>query len=152
MKNMIIFLSLLIVAGLGIMLGIFYWQDCQIQNRENYAHQFMQNQFADFSQKWEVAQVPMLFIENAEVNNIAKMLVDVKEHLGSCTLKETAYCESQERYKQERPDAYFSENGYSVRCPFVMSCEKEAQVRGEAIFFPDGNIAKLYSFSLTFDD
>lgn len=152
MKRFIILICIIIIITLGSMWGSYYLKDRQIQDQEQYAYHFMEQQFSSFVQTWDVGRVPVLFVENAEVNNIAKLIIQIKETIGACQMKTIAYCESQSRYQETKQDSYYTEKGYSIRCPFSLSCEKEQQVSGEAIFFPDGHISKLFAFSVTYDE
>ncbi len=152
MKKFIALICVIVVVSLGAMWSSYYLKDRKIQSQEQYARIFMEKQFSSFVKTWDVGRVPVLFIENAEVYNIAKLLVHIKETVGTCEMKTMAYCESQERYRETKQDEYYTDKGYSIHCPFVLTCEKEQQATGEAIFYPDGYIAKLFAFTITYDE
>lgn len=152
MKKFIILTGIIVLIGIGIFAAVRYAENYKLSAQETYTNRFMQNKFAPFVATWDVESVPLLFIENAEVNNIAKILNRIKESVGVCKMRKIGSCQSQERVKETKPDVYYTLNGYSVRCTFNMSCEHEENVTGETVFFPDGLKTKLYSFTITYGE
>lgn len=152
MKKFIIITGIIAFIGICVFATVRYAENYKINAQEAYTDNFMKNKFAPFVSTWDVESVPLLFIENAEVNNIAKLLNQIKESVGICKMREIKSCQSQERVSKLKSDMYFSERGYSVRCQFSMSCEKEENVTGETVFFPDELKAKLFSFSVTYGE
>lgn len=152
MKKFRIFTGIIAFIGIGVFATIHYAENYKIDAQEAYTDRFMKNKFAPFVATWDVGSVPLLFIENAEVNNIAKLLNQIKESVGICKMREIKSCQSQERVSKLKSDMYFSEKGYSVRCQFSMSCEKEENVTGETVFLPDKHKTKLFSFTITYGE
>ena len=151
MKKIFVLICVLCLLGLAGWGGTCYIQRLKFKAQEQHALSTMQTKFKDFVSDWKVERVPSLYIENAEINNIARLLKRIQEVVGVCQLKEVGICESQERYKEMKEDKYQSANGYSVRCPFVLSCEKKKNVSGEAVFYPDNTATKFVSFVLSYE-
>ncbi len=152
MKKFIILLCISIIVISGTLAGSYYLDNKKIQSQEQHTFDFMQTKFNKLVESWNPALISTLYIENAEVYNIALVLAEIKEDIGVCKMKTVSACESQSRHKKTKKDAYYTTGGYSVRCPFVITCEKEDQATGEAIFIPDGHIGKLFSFKLTYGE
>ncbi|MBQ9090289.1 MAG: hypothetical protein IJY58_04495 [Alphaproteobacteria bacterium] len=151
MKKIIVLVCVFILLGLASWGGTCYVQRLKINAQEKHALTVMQTKFKNFVTDWKVDKVPSLYIENAEITNIAKLLKRIQEVVGVCELKKVSYCESQEKYKNIQEDKYKSANGYSVRCPFILSCTKKQIVSGEAVFYPDNTLTKFVSFVLSYE-
>lgn len=148
------FIVLIFITACFAILGIttsYYLNEKKLLLQEETAQNIMKNQFSEFVQTWNISAVPTLFIENAEINEISKYLIQVKNELGVCKVKNISKCQSNERLKETKRDMYYTQNGYSLNCTFNLDCEK-FPASGEAIFLPTSNLVKMYSFSLTFDE
>ncbi len=148
MKKLII---LLIAGVLGLGAGYFgfsYIRMQTISSQEKHATTFMQERFSKFVKTWKQTDVAALFAGDVNLFSVVKVLQYIKDDLGSCELKTVAKCESLERYKTRRLDKHRTSSGYSVRCPFELSCEKTQKIKGESVFHPDNDKVELYVFTL----
>lgn len=134
---------LLIVA---VAYGMRYMNAVKIQKQEEASMNIMNNQFVAFISTWDLSKVPALFVEGTDMKQIEDLTPAIMESLGKCQLKTVSYCESKERNKV-LIDEYQSENGFSISCPFVLTCEK-ANASGTAIFQPDDSSVKMFKFEL----
>ncbi len=148
MKKLI---ALLITAALGICVGYYGFSYVRMQAyaaQEKRADDFMQTKIPGLVKTWNQAEAPTLFADNVNIFSMIKVLQLIKDDFGSCELKSVQKCESLERYRTTRMDKYRSPAGFSIRCPFELSCEKAKKVMGEAVFQPDDKTTKLYGLSL----
>lgn len=134
---------LLIVA---IAYSMRYMNAIKIQKQEETSMKIMENQFVSFISTWDLSKVPDLFINGTDIKQIEELTPAIMETLGKCQLKTVSYCESKERNKV-LIDEYQSKNGYSISCPFVLTCEK-ANASGTAIFQPDETSVRMFKFEL----
>lgn len=154
-KNLIKkFIFLIIGSSCLAILGItmsYYLNEKKLLLQEDTAQNIMKTRFSEFVKTWNISAVPTLFIENAEINEISKLLVQAKEKLGSCKVTSISKCQSNARFKDTKQDMYYTPNGYSLYCNFDLDCEK-IPASGEAIFLPTSSLVKIYSISLNFDE
>lgn len=146
MKWGFICLLLVVVAAYGMR----YMNALKIQKQEEVSMQMMQNQFGTFVSTWDVSKVADLFVEGTKLDQIEALTPAIMAKVGKCQVKSIPYCESKERSKV-LVDEYYSKNGYSITCPFVLTCEKE-NASGTAIFIPNETTAKMYKFELNIDE
>lgn len=130
--------------------GMRYMNAVKIQKQEDASMTVMQNQFATFVSTWDISKVPELFVDGTKVDQIASITPAIMERLGKCQLKTVSYCESKERTKA-LGDEYYSQNGHSISCPFILACEK-ANASGVAVFIPEDAVAKMFKFDLNVEE
>lgn len=135
-----------LLLALIIIWGIQYANGLKLQKQEEDSMSVMENQFTEFISTWNLSKVPALFVEGTDVKQIESLMPEIMRKLGKCQLKIVSYCESKERAKM-LIDEYQSENGFSIACPFVLTCEK-ANASGTAIFQPVGSSVKMFQFDL----
>ncbi len=145
MKKILFIFLVCLLIGFAY-LGVYYYKQSRISQREIDAMTAMRTRFADFVSNWELARVPALFVDNVQIKQVAKSLVEAKQRMGKCSLSTISPCVAGERSPEN--DEYVSQYGHSISCPFTLSCEKEKDIQGVCIFFVIDNIVKLYKFGL----
>lgn len=143
----LIVFCLVILAGVT---GQKYFASQRIRVREAAATAVLKGPFAQFIKTWDLARVPLLFVDGARIKQIALGLVEIKQTLGNCEMQNIGACLAADRMPEK--DKFLSKYGHSVSCTFLLSCEKVKVVTGDIVFFPLGNDVKIYKFDLTTPD
>lgn len=150
MKKGIAILVAICFVILAGMIGSKYFAAQQIRAREEAATAVMKGQFADFVKNWDLSHTPLLFVDGAQIKQIAVNLVEIKKTLGSCKMQNVSACLAGDRMPQK--DEFVSKYGHSVSCTFLLSCKNVKNAFGNTVFFPLGRDVKLYKFDLHIPD
>ena len=146
MKKAIITLFILCLVGLAGVAGHKYFASQRIRAREDAATAVLKGPFANFVKTWDLARVPLLFVDGAHIKQIAMSLIEIKQTLGACEMKNVGACLAGDRVPKK--DKFVSKYGHSVSCTFLLSCEKVKNATGDIVFFPLGTEVKVYKFDL----
>ena len=146
MKKAIITLFILCLVGLAGVPGHKYFAAQRIHAREDAATAVLKGPFANFVKTWDLARVPLLFVDGAHIKQIAMSLLEVKQTLGDCEMKNIGACLAGDRMPEK--DKFLSKYGHSISCKFLLSCEKVKNATGDIVFFPLGNDVKIYQFDV----
>ena len=146
MKKAIITLFILCLVGLAGVAGHKYFASQRIRAREDAATAVLKGPFAGFVKTWDLARVPLLFVDGAHIKQIAMSLIEIKQTLGACEMKNVGACLAGDRVPGK--DKFVSKYGHSVSCTFLLSCEKVKNATGDIVFFPLGTEVKVYKFDL----
>ena len=146
MKKAIIALFVFCFVCLAGVVGHKYFAFQRIHAREDAATAVLKGPFALFVRNWDLARVPLLFVDGAHIKQIAMSLIEIKQTLGACEMKNVGACLAGDRVPGK--DKFVSKYGHSVSCTFLLSCEKVKNATGDIVFFPLGTEVKVYKFDL----
>ena len=143
------FVTLIIVTACLSILGIstsYFLNEKKLAFHEEFAQKTMHSQFEKLVKTWDISLIPALFVENAEINNISKLLLEAKNKMGACTIKNVSKCQANKRLKEQKTRT----SADSQSCKFSLDCEK-VQATGEDVFLPTHSSVKIYEISLEFN-
>ena len=146
MKKVIILLFVICLMTLSGLVGYKYYTAQRIRSREDAATAILKGPFTLFVRNWDLARVPLLFVDGAHIKQIALSLIEIRRVLGNCQMQNVGACLAGDRMPQK--DKFLSKYGHSVSCTFLLSCEKTKNATGDIVFFPLGREVKVYQFTL----
>ena len=102
-----------------------------VQKKETMVQKLVTEEFGQILSTWEIPNTSNLFVKEANISNMNRSFLGLKDLCGSCKIK-NAKCSSNER-KPEKKDERLTEFGSSIVCDYAVSCEKR-ETTGRLIF------------------